>query len=63
MSETVWKDIVCDAKDRHCLSNADEDCDLANAIVKVKAELDQLDDLLDKDSSLFDNARWKVCSI
>ncbi|XP_003631316.2 uncharacterized protein LOC100855072 isoform X1 [Vitis vinifera] len=60
MSETVWKDIVHDAKDRHCLLNADEDCDLANTIFKVKTELDELDDLLNKDSSLFNSARWKV---
>ncbi|RVX11629.1 Helicase SEN1 [Vitis vinifera] len=60
MSETVWKDIVHDAKDRHCLLNADEDCDLANTIFKVKAELDELDDLLNRDSSLFNSARWKV---
>ena len=61
MSETVWKDIVHDAKDRHCLLNADEDCDLANTIFKVKAELDELDDLLNRDSSLFNSTRWKVC--
>ena len=61
MSETVWKDIVHDEKDRHCLLNVDEDCDLANTIFKVKAELDELDDLLNRDSSLFNSTRWKVC--
>ncbi|RVW47891.1 Helicase SEN1 [Vitis vinifera] len=60
MSETVWKDIVHDAKDRHCLLNADEDCDLSNTIFKVKAELYELDDLLNRDSSLFNSTRWKL---
>ncbi|KAK9932130.1 hypothetical protein M0R45_019379 [Rubus argutus] len=59
-SESIWKALVLDAKSRQCFFNADQDKDLAKAIVDVKKELDQLDDLLNADSVLFKNARWKV---
>lgn len=49
-----------DAKCRQCFFNADEDKDLAKAIWDVKKELDQFDDLLNADSVLFRNSRWKV---
>jgi hypothetical protein len=52
--------LVLDAKSRQCFFDADQDKDLAKAIVDVKKELDQLDDLLNADSVLFKNARWKV---
>ncbi|XP_043694488.1 uncharacterized protein LOC122645223 [Telopea speciosissima] len=41
-------------------SFTDNDKDLAKAIMQVKQELYQLDDLLNEDSILFRNARWKV---
>ncbi|XP_038877003.1 uncharacterized protein LOC120069339 isoform X2 [Benincasa hispida] len=59
-SEASWAHLVCDAKDRGCFFNADDDENLAKAIVDVKKEFDQLDDLLKGDSILFRNARWKV---
>lgn len=62
-SESVWEALVCDAKDRNCFFNADDDKDLAKAILEVKKELDQLDDLLNEDSILFKRARWKVYSL
>ncbi|KAL3731173.1 hypothetical protein ACJRO7_028099, partial [Eucalyptus globulus] len=40
--------------------NVDDDKDLAKAILDVKKENNQLDDLLDRGSVLFRNARWKV---
>ena len=58
--ENVWKYLVLNAKYRQCFFNADEDKDLAKAILDVKKELDQIDDLLNADSVLFRNARWKV---
>ncbi|KAJ7942669.1 UvrD-like Helicase, ATP-binding domain, P-loop containing nucleoside triphosphate hydrolase [Quillaja saponaria] len=58
--EAVWEAILLDAKNRQCFFNADEDKDMAKAILDVKKELDQFDDLLNKDSVLFRNARWKV---
>ncbi|KAA8532347.1 hypothetical protein F0562_032398 [Nyssa sinensis] len=58
-SGSVWEAIVRDAKDRHCFFNADEDTAIAKAILDVKKELDQLDDLLTGNSVLFKTARWK----
>ncbi|PRQ41353.1 putative hydrolase [Rosa chinensis] len=59
-SESVWEALVLDAKNRQCFFNADEDKDLAKAILEVKKQFDQLDDLLNADSVLFRSARWKV---
>ncbi|KAK9117954.1 hypothetical protein Scep_016047 [Stephania cephalantha] len=59
-SRSIWAELVQDAKDRECYYNADENVDLAKAILEVKKELDQLDDLLRGDSVLFNNAKWKV---
>ncbi|PIA31055.1 hypothetical protein AQUCO_05300110v1 [Aquilegia coerulea] len=59
-SDSVWTELVNNAKDRKCFFHADDDKDLAKAILQVKKELDQLDDLLNGDSILFRTARWKV---
>ncbi|XP_042503955.1 uncharacterized protein LOC122081053 isoform X2 [Macadamia integrifolia] len=59
-SGSIWSELVYDAQKRQCCFNADDDKDLAKAIVQVKQELDQLDDLLNGDSILFKNERWKV---
>ncbi|KAK9106425.1 hypothetical protein Syun_022436 [Stephania yunnanensis] len=59
-SRSIWAELVQDAKDRECYYNADENVDLAKAILEVKKELDELDDLLRGDSVLFNNAKWKV---
>ena len=59
-SQSVWKSIVCDAKDRQCFYNADEDENLAKLMLEVKKELNEYDDLLNFDSVLFKSARWKV---
>ncbi|XP_056693557.1 uncharacterized protein [Spinacia oleracea] len=59
-ADSVWEDIVSDAKERKCLFNAEEDEDLAKVIIDVKSKLDELEDLLDKDSNIFKAARWKV---
>ncbi|KAF3432418.1 hypothetical protein FNV43_RR27158 [Rhamnella rubrinervis] len=59
-SQSVWTDLVLDAKNRKCFFNADDDKDLAKAILEVKKELDQFDDLLNGDSILFRNCIWKV---
>jgi hypothetical protein len=62
-SESVWEALVLDAKNRQCFFNADEDKDLNKAILDVKKELEQFDDLLKGDSILFKTARWKVLGI
>ncbi|KAA8532333.1 hypothetical protein F0562_032412 [Nyssa sinensis] len=59
-SESIWKELICDAKVRHCFFDAGEVQNLANFILKVKTELDQLDELLNADSMLFKSARWKI---
>nr|POE80710.1 tpr and ankyrin repeat-containing protein 1 [Quercus suber] len=59
-SQSVWKSIVCDAKDRQCFYSADEDENLAKLMLEVKRELNEYDDLLNFDSILFKSARWKV---
>ncbi|XP_008222326.1 PREDICTED: uncharacterized protein LOC103322211 [Prunus mume] len=58
--ESVWKDLVLDAKRRQCFFNANEDKDLAGVILEVKKEFDQLDDLLNSNSMCFRSSRWKV---
>ncbi|XP_020524975.1 uncharacterized protein LOC18437732 [Amborella trichopoda] len=59
-SGSVWEELICNAKDRGCYFDALEDKGLADAILRVKSELEELDDLLNKDSSNFANARWQV---
>ncbi|KAJ4710301.1 UvrD-like Helicase, ATP-binding domain, P-loop containing nucleoside triphosphate hydrolase [Melia azedarach] len=59
-TESVWETLVHDAKARHCFFNADEDKDLAKAILEVKKELHELDELLNGESILFRSQRWKV---
>ncbi|KAG6714356.1 hypothetical protein I3842_05G198900 [Carya illinoinensis] len=49
-----------DAKKRQFFLNADEDKDLHKALVDVKREFEQFDDLLNGDSIRFRSARWKV---
>ena len=61
-SESVWKDLVCDARNRHCLFDADADECLKTTIIAAKKELDQLDDLVNRNSVLFKHAKWKVCN-
>lgn len=62
-SESIWKELVCDAKRRQCFFNVDEDEQLAKTILEVKKEFDQLDDLLNGNSVFFRSARWKVYKI
>ncbi|XP_010672055.2 uncharacterized protein LOC104888712 isoform X2 [Beta vulgaris subsp. vulgaris] len=59
-SDSVWKRLVSNARERLCLFNADEDKSLTEAMIDMKKELNQIDELLNKDSILFKTARWKV---
>ncbi|XP_042981757.1 uncharacterized protein LOC122311308 isoform X4 [Carya illinoinensis] len=59
-SVSIWKALVLDAKERRCFFNADEDNDLHKALLDVKREFEQFEDLLNGDSLLFRSARWKV---
>ncbi|KAG2708639.1 hypothetical protein I3760_05G201800 [Carya illinoinensis] len=58
--DSIWKDLVLDAKRRKCFFNVDEDKDLHKALLDVKREFEQFDDLLKGDGILFRSARWKV---
>ncbi|CAJ2677794.1 unnamed protein product [Trifolium pratense] len=58
--KNVWKTLVLDAKKRQCFFNADEDMDLVKTIWDARKELDKLDDLLNANSVIFRNSRWKV---
>ncbi|KAI3858816.1 hypothetical protein MKX03_015753 [Papaver bracteatum] len=55
-----WEDLICDAKQRQCFFDADEDEELVKAMIKANKDLDQLDNLLNEDSLLFKSALWKV---
>ncbi|KAI3844840.1 hypothetical protein MKX03_004561 [Papaver bracteatum] len=57
---SFWEDLIRDAKHRQCFYNADEDAELAQAMINANKELDQLDNLLNEDSMLFKSASWKV---
>ena len=59
-SQSVWMDLVLDAKHHKCFFNAGDDKDLANAILEVHKELDLLDKLLNGVSTLFRSSIWKV---
>ncbi|GJR49993.1 UvrD-like helicase, ATP-binding domain, P-loop containing nucleoside triphosphate hydrolase [Tanacetum coccineum] len=59
-SESIWKELVCDARSRHCLFDADADECLKMTIIATKKELEQLDDLVNGNSVLFKHAKWKV---
>ncbi|XBH98118.1 hypothetical protein VPH35_127679 [Triticum aestivum] len=59
-SGTVWKNLVHDARSRNCIINANNDATMCKLILHVKQELDELDDLLNADSAIFSNTRWKV---
>ncbi|XP_024161493.1 uncharacterized protein LOC112168807 [Rosa chinensis] len=57
-SNSIWKNLIIDAKNRNCFYNADEDNNLSQAIALV--DLDQVQVLFNSDSLLFRNAKWKV---
>jgi len=59
-NENVWKAIVLDAKNRKCFFNADQDEEMAKAVLDSRKEADQFDDLLDTNSVLFRSKLWKV---
>ncbi|PWA64841.1 uvrD-like Helicase, ATP-binding domain, P-loop containing nucleoside triphosphate hydrolase [Artemisia annua] len=59
-SESLWKELVFDARNRHCFFDADADECLKMIILVAMKELDQLDDLVNGNSVLFKHAKWKV---
>ena len=59
-SGTEWTDLVADAEKRKCIFSATNDATICKLVLQVKQELDELDDLLNADSAVFSNTRWKV---
>ncbi|KAL8194025.1 hypothetical protein R6Q57_026267 [Mikania cordata] len=59
-SDTIWKNLIIDAKDRGCFYNVSQDTNLAEAAVLALFELGQLDNLFTTDSLLFNEAKWQV---
>ncbi|KAL8483086.1 hypothetical protein ACS0TY_025947 [Phlomoides rotata] len=59
-SDSIWEALIYDAKNRQCVFNADEDCDIGKTIIDAKKEFHQLEDLLSAESVLFQNSRWQV---
>lgn len=62
-SDSVWKSVIRDAKDRNCFFNIEENKEFSKSVIEVNKELDQLEEVLDANSFLFKNARWKVHSL
>ncbi|KAI7748576.1 hypothetical protein M8C21_000115, partial [Ambrosia artemisiifolia] len=58
-SKGEWNELVCDARNRNCLFDADVDESLKSTIIAAKKELDQLDDLVNGNSVLFKHEKWK----
>ncbi|KAF7010859.1 hypothetical protein CFC21_025225 [Triticum aestivum] len=59
-SGTEWTDLVADAEIRKCVFSVTNDAIICRLVLQVKQELDELDDLLNADSVVFSNTRWKV---
>ena len=62
-SESVWKELLNDARNRNCLFDAADDESLRSTIIATKKELEELDDLVNGNSILFKHAKWKVLSL
>ncbi|KAL6218573.1 hypothetical protein ACLB2K_011783 [Fragaria x ananassa] len=54
-SNSIWKKLIMDAKNRNCFYNADEDNNLSNAIASALVDLNQVQVLFNSDSLLFRN--------
>ncbi|XP_050364090.1 uncharacterized ATP-dependent helicase C29A10.10c-like [Argentina anserina] len=59
-SNSIWKKLIIDAKNRNCFFNAEEDTNLSHAMVSALVDLNQVQALFNSDSLLFRNAKWKV---
>ncbi|KAJ4973316.1 hypothetical protein NE237_006490 [Protea cynaroides] len=59
-SGSIWRKLVLDAKDRDCFFDADKDESLKQAMIAGLIGLGEFDKLLNLDSLLFGEMRWKV---
>ncbi|KAH7852483.1 hypothetical protein Vadar_025339 [Vaccinium darrowii] len=58
-SNSIWKNLVVDAKARSCFYDASDDKNLAKAVAGALFELNQVDKLHINDSRPFPNTRWR----
>ncbi|KAK1380720.1 P-loop containing nucleoside triphosphate hydrolases superfamily protein [Heracleum sosnowskyi] len=59
-SDSIWEELILDAKDRQCFFNADEVNDLQTVILEVKKNQDQPDGTYNLDETLLRNTTCKV---
>ena len=59
-SGSVWSTLVYDAENRGCVYNARDDKNLVQAMVHAMVEFADFMSLLNSDSILFKEAKWKV---
>lgn len=59
-SDSIWEELILNAKDRQCFFNVDEDEDLQTVIMEVKKNQDQPDDTYYLSSMLLRNTTCKV---
>ncbi|KAI3835242.1 hypothetical protein MKW98_020358 [Papaver atlanticum] len=62
-SDSVWKKLVQSAMNRGCYFSVDYDKMLSKAVIDALVELNQLEDLLKRDSLLFKGAKWQVYNL
>ncbi|KAI3853122.1 hypothetical protein MKW92_023486 [Papaver armeniacum] len=62
-SDSVWRKLVQSAKDRECFFRVDDDKMLSKAVIDALIELNQVEDLLKRDSLLFKGAKWQVYNL
>ena len=60
--DAVWKALIEDAKKRKCIVEPGTDFEMTKIIKRVTHELNQLAELLDENSGLFNGTLWKVHS-
>lgn len=59
-NDEVWKAMISDAKGRECVTNPGDHPEMTKLIRHVKEELNQLAELLNPNSVLFNGTMWKV---
>ncbi|KAK1380566.1 hypothetical protein POM88_027310 [Heracleum sosnowskyi] len=56
-SDSIWEELIRNAKERQCFFNADEDKDLQTVIMEVKKDQDQTDDTFNLDRTFMSRGR------
>ncbi|KAL1806876.1 hypothetical protein ACET3Z_029944 [Daucus carota] len=59
-SDSIWEELILNAKDRQCFFNADEDRDLQTVIMEAKKNKDKLDDTLNLDSAFMSRGGYRL---